>query len=185
MEYDDYWRPSIALKTLRSCKQNSNAETSFRYRSLIQELRILRHAPLARHPNLVRITQLGWEPDELNLGQFLPTVSTEYALYGSLKSFLATWEVSYVLRRHIILGVAEGLFALHQCSIVHADVKLDNVLIFPHDNEAYPFIAKLSDFGFAMDTSVGSVQVINTWSDGLRCGLLQRPHNSSHAHRYT
>ena len=154
-EYDDQWRPSTALKTLRLSERDSPTADSLRYRSLIQELRILRHSPLNLHPNLIRITELSWEPDAISPGRFLPTLSTEYALYGSLKSFLSTWELAYPFKKRAILDVAEGLCALHQCSITHGDVKLDNVLVFPHDDEIYPFIAKIADFGFSMDTNSG------------------------------
>jgi len=40
-----------------------------------------------------------------------------------------------------------GIQCLHQCGIVHGDVKLKNILVTTSENRA--FVAKLADFGFA------------------------------------
>lgn len=63
MSEHKHFRPSQALKSLRSSLEDSPEEVSLRYRSLIQELRILLHKPLAKHPNLLRILDLSWELD--------------------------------------------------------------------------------------------------------------------------
>jgi len=52
-------------------------EESLRYRSLIQELRILLHKPLATHPNLLRILDLTWELDPAGTQMVVPTITTE------------------------------------------------------------------------------------------------------------
>jgi serine/threonine protein kinase len=57
----------------------------------------------------------------------------------------------YRQKRRLVLDVAEGLFALHSCSITHSDMKMENVLMFPSGSSEYPFIAKLSDYGFSID----------------------------------
>ncbi|EXM13913.1 hypothetical protein FOTG_17649 [Fusarium oxysporum f. sp. vasinfectum 25433] len=44
--------------------------------------------------------------------------------------------------------IAEGLKSLHDCGIVHGDVKLENVLVFPGLDRKH--IAKLSDFGHSL-----------------------------------
>src|SRR5436190_4745108 len=92
MQYHDHWRPSMALKALRPSAADDPEASSLRYRSLIQELRILRHPPLTKHPNFLDIRQLTWEMDIVNPGMFLPALLTEYAVYGSLRSFLSTWD---------------------------------------------------------------------------------------------
>src|SRR5436190_10679554 len=114
--------------------------------------------------------------DIINPGMFLPTLQTEYAVYGSLGSFLSTWDLAYFFKRRLILDTAEGLWALHQCSVIHGDMKVDNILIFPHDDETFPFIAKLSDFGFSMDTC--TARIISTWLEEHHFGPHQRPANN-------
>jgi serine/threonine protein kinase len=153
-----HFRPSEALKSLRSSITDGPGEESLRYRSLIQELRILLHKPLATHPNLLRILDLAWELDPAGTQMVLPTISTEFAAFGTLQTFLDSYEVPYGLKRRLILGVAEGLSALHKCCITHGDVKLENVLICQSNDPNVLFVAKLSDFGFSLDTSEGGPQ---------------------------
>jgi serine/threonine protein kinase len=153
----DISRPSNALKYLRSSHLGNAEEDSLRYRSLIQELRILRHPPLAKHPNLLRIFEVGWELDLVDGTRALPTISTEFAIWGTLQSFLLCIEkddVDWPMKRRLLLDVAEGLSALHACSIVHGDLKMENVLVMttPEDPD-FSVIAKLSDFGFSLDIS--------------------------------
>jgi len=147
------WRHSYALKCLRVSGDEDEDAASLRYRSLIQELRILRHGPLSNHPSFLRVFGLSWESDESNFDHFLPVLHTEFATFGTLSSFLSSWLIPFRQKRRLILNVAEGLLALHSCAITHGDVKMENVLVFPSDDLDYPFIGKVSDFGFAMDTS--------------------------------
>lgn len=91
MDETDFFRPSHALKCLRSSQVTNANEDSLRYRSLIQELRILRHPPLVKHPNLLRIFEASWELDLMDGTKLLPTISTEFATWGTLQNFL--WEL--------------------------------------------------------------------------------------------
>jgi serine/threonine protein kinase len=150
-----HFRPSQALKSLRSSLEDSPEEVSLRYRSLIQELRILLHKPLATHPNLLRIMDLSWELDPAGTFLVMPNIKTEFAAYGTLQAFLDSYDITYGMKRRIILDVAKGLSAIHKCCITHGDVKLDNILICQSNHPVVPVIAKLSDFGFSMDTSDG------------------------------
>jgi ankyrin repeat protein/serine/threonine protein kinase len=155
MDETDFFRPSHALKCLRSSQVTNANEDSLRYRSLIQELRILRHPPLVKHPNLLRIFEASWELDLMDATKLLPTISTEFATRGTLQNFLVgIEEPDWPMKRRLLLDVVEGLSALHACSIVHGDLKMDNVLVLstPDDPEC-PVIAKLSDFGFSLDVS--------------------------------
>jgi serine/threonine protein kinase len=51
-------------------------------------------------------------------------------------------------KRLLCLDAAMGLQVLHSCMIVHGDIKLENVLVFP--DERRRFAAKYSDFGLAL-----------------------------------
>ncbi|KAF2191977.1 hypothetical protein K469DRAFT_805290 [Zopfia rhizophila CBS 207.26] len=155
VDVHDHWRDSQAIKCLRvSLTENDESANSYRYRSLIQELRILRHHPLSKHPNLLRVNGIGWEPNEDDIATFLPFVQAEFATLGTLNTFLSSWQIPYVnQKRRLILDVTEGLSGLHECSVVHGDVKSENVLVLMSEDRNYPFLAKLSDFGFSIDTS--------------------------------
>ena len=155
MDEADMLRPSQAVKCLRSSSLSNASEASFRYRSLIQELRILRHPPLAKHPNFLRIFELSWEIDLIDSTKVLPVISTEFAIYGTLQNcLLCVEELDWPAKRRLLLDVVEGLSALHACSIVHGDLKMENILVMKAtEGSECPVIAKLSDFGFSLDIS--------------------------------
>jgi ankyrin repeat protein/serine/threonine protein kinase len=157
MDEFDMMRPSHALKCLRSSHLSSADEDSMRYRSLIQELRILRHPPLIKHPHFLRIFEASWELDLMDGTKVLPTISTEFATWGTLQNFLLCIEsegLDWPGKRRLLLDVVEGISALHACSIVHGDLKMENVLVVPTpEDPECPMIAKLSDFGFSIDIS--------------------------------
>jgi serine/threonine protein kinase len=49
-------------------------------------------------------------------------------------------------KRNIALDIANGLSVLHQCGVIHGDIKPDNILIF----EAPKLHAKLADFSHSV-----------------------------------
>lgn len=90
---------------------------------LTLELRILGHASLRKHANIVDL--LGVCVDEFNASPRLALV-LEYAVLGSVDSFLATddgHKTGSDERINMILQVANGLKALHALNICYADVK--------------------------------------------------------------
>lgn len=118
-----------------------------RLRAVLNEIRIMHHAPLREHPNILSISGYGWRQS----GQTpLPYIVVEYAMYGSLRHYLADSERS--LRAKIILAgdVASGLNALHQCDIVHGDLKLENIVVLQSWDRPSGTIAKLCDFGHSI-----------------------------------
>jgi len=149
----NYWRPSEAHKYLISTTTSTGdaAVLPETYRSLINELRILTYKPLSTHPNLLRITGVGWALSESDHNYALPVIRTEFSALGTLHGFMRAWECPYRLKKQLMLDVATGLAALHVCSMVHGDVKAENVLMFPTQDPDCPFIAKVSDFGFSLD----------------------------------
>jgi len=153
-DWHNHWRDSRAFKFLRISVNDNESSNSFRYKSLIQEVRILRHPALSMHPNMVRVNGIAWHPHGDGLNIYLPALVTEYSALGTVDKVLSSWRIPYMnQKRRLILDVAEGLSALHSCSLVHGDVKSENVLVFLCEDPTYPFVAKLTDFGFSVDIS--------------------------------
>lgn len=80
-----------------------------------------------------------------------PYLVMEYSPFGTLKEFLSSGEVKISFQEKLgyCQNVAKGLEALHACSIVHGDVKIENTLVFAKPG-AGGYIVKLSDFGHAL-----------------------------------
>ena len=57
----------------------------------------------------------------------------------------------WTMKHHLCLDISAGLDALHKISIIHADFKPQNVLIFQNSRQEVPFVAKLADFGFSTE----------------------------------
>ncbi|KAI1503803.1 hypothetical protein F5X99DRAFT_406802 [Biscogniauxia marginata] len=113
---------------------------------LVLELRILGHNKIRKNPHIVNI--LGVCMDEFNGVPALDLV-LEYSSLGSLNSFLVSngLDISITQRTDLLLQVAKGLAAFHDLKISHGDVKIQNVLVFPLDNAADRWLAKVSDCG--------------------------------------
>jgi serine/threonine protein kinase len=148
---DNYFTAAAAVKCLASSVRSGEEERSLRYRCLVQELRILLHEPIKKHPNFSTISELGWEPDPLAQNCFLPCLHEEYAIFGSLDNLMGAIDMDYVWKQRFMLDVAEGLAALHKCGIAHSDVKMENVMVFRCEDALFDIIAKLSDFGFSVE----------------------------------
>lgn len=71
-------------------------------------------------------------------------VVTEYVSGGNIRQYLQTkQELSWDLRIHIAVGVAQGLGYLHSVNIIHRDIKSENFLV----GDAWQI--KVCDLGFA------------------------------------
>jgi serine/threonine protein kinase len=137
-------------KSLRVSQNRSTEELKVLYRAFIQEVLVLRHPPLATHPNLPRVLTTAWETDSSEVSFPQPVIITHLADHGTLLNLLESYPLTYSIKRRLLLDVAEALNALHRCSIVHGDIKLENVLIYSCSDPKYYFLAKLSDFGFSL-----------------------------------
>jgi len=102
---------------------------------ILKELAILRRC---NHPKLV--AYIG----ACKVKSDVIYIATEYCSGGDLRRFLQTNHIiGWKLRVSIAVDVAEGLAYLHDRSLIHRDIKTENVLLDPNFN------AKLCDFGFA------------------------------------
>jgi serine/threonine protein kinase len=149
--------------------------------AILLELRVLTHSPLRHHENIVQLIQVGWEGDPLERTVKWPVLIVEYADKGTLADFFDNEEVvNYDGKKSLCLDIARGLQALHNCQVVHGDLKLLNVLVFSRNDGGYN--AKLSDFGGAiLDSPQAFLQPMGTrpWTapeyqtNRSRQGLLQ------------
>ena len=117
--------------------------------AILLELRVLTHPPLRQHPNIIGLLLVGWQGDALNRDLKWPVLVVDYADRGTLVDFFENeLAVDNNTKIAIISDIVAGLRALHDCLIVHGDLKLLNVLVFSKVGGG--FTAKLSDFGGAL-----------------------------------
>jgi Protein kinase domain len=124
-----------------------------RLKHLCMEISVLMHPPLAAHRNIIKL--LGFTqfpPNETTL----PSLIMEGAEYGTLDEFLTSSVFERNNQTHqnqICADIADGLYALHECGIIHGDIKPANILICRH--EATEFVAKIGDFAYSFVPAEG------------------------------
>jgi serine/threonine protein kinase len=146
----------LVYKSVRHYNQRVDGQSrqeaaAARLKDVLMEIQVLTHEPLRRHPNIVNLVGFGWENNRIDMDSHVfrwPFLVLEYAQYGSMVDLFEEENVNFESRRLLCTHVGNGLSALHSCDIVHGDVKLENVLVFPKPNGGY--IAKLVDFGFTV-----------------------------------
>ena len=116
-----------------------------RLKAVLLEIEILSHAPLQDHPNIAQL--LGYTTN-YDLPGYAPTLVMELAVFGCLNILLHHETLSGMELKQICADVASGLELIHNCLIVHGDVKQENILIFPDPQRR--FVAKISDFEHAL-----------------------------------
>ena len=118
--------------------------------NMMLELRVLTHPPLMAHPNIVKLLCVSWEADAIVRYLKWPVLVVELADIGTLRDALDNFApLSFELRLSLVMDVMRGLAALHDCGVVHGDLKSTNVLIFSVSDSS-EMQAKLSDFGGAL-----------------------------------
>jgi serine/threonine protein kinase len=143
---------AIVLKrTIPSTAAQSGGRVRKRIESLMLELRVLTHGPIRKHENIVEFLGVAWETDPLDLQRRWPVLIMEQATKGTLNDFLQPSDPKpFRIKTALALDVVLGLKVLHQCGVLHGDIKTDNVLVFENqDPETWaerPVIAKLADF---------------------------------------
>ena len=111
------------------------------------EVCVMKHPDLIACPNITKLTGLyllNRHSENENALEF--GLVTEYADMGSLETCLARQVWDWGIRKQILFDIAAGLAALHDCDIIHNDVKCANVLIFS-ESASERVTAKLADFG--------------------------------------
>jgi serine/threonine protein kinase len=115
------------------------------------ELRVLGHQAIRDHENIVDLVGFSWEKKPDDFGRRWPILVTENANYGSLAHFFQNAD-PHLRTSHVALSlaadIAAGLAALHDCEVVHSDLKPQSILVFEGADGTVR--AKLSDFGSAI-----------------------------------
>ena len=139
-EWTSYY---VAVKHMVVAERSEN-QLRHHYDSVYRELRVLTHAGLKEHDNILPLLACGWTDGVYGRHPYLVV---EWSDHGTLTEYLGRIKASLDERRELALDVAAGLEALHECKIIHGDVKPSNILIFNTVEVARPQMAKLADFG--------------------------------------
>ncbi len=119
----------VAVKFLRA-ELAADHKTVARF---LQERQIFRKV---NHPNVVRVHDLVAEGDDL-------TIVMERVTGGDLKQRIENRSLTPRQSLTIVTGIAAGLSAIHEASVVHRDLKPANILL---TDDLSP---KISDFGIS------------------------------------
>jgi serine/threonine protein kinase len=130
------------------------------YESLLKELRILCHAPLREHDNIVKLSSIQWARIDPVAPSSIPVLLLEEAKHGSLQQYVASEKPSIETCLQLGQEVGSGLQALHASGVVHGDLKFQNVLVFDLGDGRVR--AKLSDFGSSVIKDKGHQTVTLT-----------------------
>lgn len=71
----------------------------------------------------------------------------------SLENYVQQTPLSAPAIVQLTKQILNGLMYLHQHNIIHRDIKPDNILLKSHGTGAFPFIAKIADFGVSKELS--------------------------------
>ena len=140
----------VAFKRVKASAFMAGSSEKKIIRDVCLELRVLLHFPLRNHANIIDIIAIGWEsligPGGLKSPS--PLLIIEHATHGNLQDYQNTHHLSWEEKEFLSLDIALALQVLHDCGIVHGDMKSENVLLFHNDERKV--IAKLSDFGCSL-----------------------------------
>ncbi|KAH3758255.1 tyrosine protein kinase [Pelomyxa schiedti] len=132
--YKGEWRGQlVAVKLLKN--QTSTALTDF-----LREVHIL---DTVRCPQIVNFLGACKLPGTLS-------IVTEFAPLGNLSDCMKKHRMSLVLKSKCFLDCSRGMQFLHQSSLLHRDLKPDNLLMVSLDTSA-AINCKLTDFGTTRD----------------------------------
>ncbi|KAG8529914.1 uncharacterized protein KY384_005395 [Bacidia gigantensis] len=125
----------------------TNARTRRQIHDMYLEVHALGATALRGHRNIVEL--LGWAFEKDTTA--LPILVVELAT-GNLFSLLSGPDIGsdhWTVKHHLCLDISNGLDAIHEVGIIHADLKPQNILIFQDSKLPVPYLAKLADFGLS------------------------------------
>ena len=111
-----------------------------------------------KHPNIVEVRDLVAEGDRL-------AIVMEYVAGGSLRTALSAGPLPAGLALEVTAAVLDALTLAHERTVLHRDVKPDNILLATDWRESAPSGVKLTDFGVASlvaDRTTSSTGLVGT-----------------------
>ncbi|MCJ1469374.1 hypothetical protein MMC07_008007 [Pseudocyphellaria aurata] len=149
-------RPGIVIKRSRRFKNGESSHVPHTDRDLsllTLELRILADDFCRRYGLFVKVMGLCYEESNAGLDPFAAGqfhLLLEYSELGDMASFLRRngQQLDPKVKLELARQVSFGLATLHQDSICHGDLKLQNILVFNGKDGGY--VAKLADFGISL-----------------------------------
>ncbi|KAJ3868059.1 hypothetical protein EV359DRAFT_77989 [Lentinula novae-zelandiae] len=158
------WGKFIALKY--TCHDTDAARTTVSWNQLLTEVRVLLHEPVRYHPNIVRLLGISWGAVDDMQSNF-PALVFEYSDLGTLAQFQSNsiGALSFDVKKKLCWDVAKGISILHACSVIHGDLKHENVLIYPNrdPDASVKYVAKLYEFrGSLMDIVADNSRSLST-----------------------
>jgi serine/threonine protein kinase len=141
-------RDRIVTKRLKYTTDKIQRKTRNKLlKEVLTEIRALTHKPLREHQNIATLLAVIWEPDPNHYDIAWPILMMEYAEEGTLLDYQkANPRMAFAEKILLCEDVAQGLQIIHDCGIIHGDLKSENVLTF-RDTEKSRVVAKLGDFG--------------------------------------
>lgn len=149
---EETWLDRVAVKKCRFGLEQSGVLdlSSPKYREQVHNMRLevaaLQDSRLRNHPNVVSLLGYGVEMRTFHETPFLVMDLALGDLGRALKE-----QLPLGVQHQLCVGVGYGLDAIHDCQLVHGDLKPQNVLVFESQVVGMPLIAKLADFGLSID----------------------------------
>ena len=164
------WNRSV-VKRLR---HDDGRDLGLQVRAAHNEIKVLCHESLRKHPNIVDLLGWGLCLDTLEAPSseipLIPLLIFERA-HCDLGAFIRSFDYKrtpYIELREMCLAIGRGLGAVHEANVAHGDIKPENILIFPqkgteeHESPWKPtWIPKLCDFASAIILSKKSSASLN------------------------
>ncbi|KAI0447428.1 hypothetical protein F4803DRAFT_499642 [Xylaria telfairii] len=150
-------RPKFKLDPFKKLNL-ADTEAQLQLHDLLLEIRALTAPSLWGHPNIVQVLHWSWDSGLVHapMNLVLELASSDLTSYMENKGE----KLSMHQKNTFCSDVAQGLDAIHQCQLVHGDLKPANILIFEREDHT---TAKLADFGL-------SVEELDPPGKGIRLG---------------
>jgi len=173
--YRGQWNDTkVALKYMRAREPTGADRGVLReYQRAINdidhEVSLMSYKPLCEHRNITKLLGISFDPVKPVL-----IVELAHQSFPDLRLFFnsncnqnLSNVMPFELAAGLISDIADGLAALHSYSVIHADLKPENTLIFPDPGSPIGIVAKIADFGMSgVDSQVPFI------SDRGRIGRL-------------
>jgi serine/threonine protein kinase len=125
-----------------------NLTKNFRMLLVDREISILKKISTNRHPNV-----LHYRYSFISSNECYMYIITNYYHGDSLSKFQHCIKKQYSIMLDLLIQLIEGLDFIHKHGIIHADIKLDNIIVTQKmdDESIVTYVPILLDFGLSHD----------------------------------